>query len=164
LVIRQGGKICSASKSCVAIFQPTVDGEYWWAPHPPHAGTLSDCLFRRRFRDRSGLLALDVFHLGDLFGLVAHRGPHHGCHRCDRGADFAADRRVREFRPAWYQLLGNALVIVLSVINVFVHSRDGYAAVVPTGLILSGLVVLILMATAWMGREMVYRDRVGVAG
>ena len=26
------------------------------------------------------------------------------------------------------------------------------------------LVVLILMATAWMGWEMVYRDRVGVAG
>jgi uncharacterized membrane protein len=77
--------------------------------------------------------------------------------------DFAANRRIREFRPAWYHLLGNALVIVLSVINVFVHSRDGYTAVVPTGLILSGLVVLILMATAWMGREMVYRGRVGVA-
>jgi uncharacterized membrane protein len=78
--------------------------------------------------------------------------------------DFAANRRIREFRPAWYHLFGNALVIVLSVINVFVHSRDGYTAVVPTGLILSGLVVLILMATAWMGWEMVYRDRVGVAG
>jgi uncharacterized membrane protein len=45
-----------------------------------------------------------------------------------------------------------------------VHSRDGYTAVVPTGLILSGVVVLILMVTAWMGWEMVYRDRVGVAG
>jgi uncharacterized membrane protein len=78
--------------------------------------------------------------------------------------DFAANRRIREFRRAWYHLFGNALAIVLSVINVFVHSRDGYTAVVPTGLILSGLVVLILMATAWMGWEMVYRDRVGVAG
>jgi uncharacterized membrane protein len=78
--------------------------------------------------------------------------------------DFSANRRIREFRPAWYHLFGNALVIVLSIINVFVHSRDGYTAVVPTGLILSGAVVLILMVTAWMGREMVYRDRVGVAG
>jgi uncharacterized membrane protein len=78
--------------------------------------------------------------------------------------DFAANRRIREFRPAWYHLFGNALVIVLSIINVFVHSRDGYTAVVPTGLILSSVVVVILMATAWMGREMVYRDRVGVAG
>jgi uncharacterized membrane protein len=78
--------------------------------------------------------------------------------------DFAANGRIREFRRAWYHLFGNALAIVLSVINVFVHSRDGYTAVVPTGLILSGLVVLILMATAWMGWEMVYRDRVGVAG
>ena len=58
--------------------------------------------------------------------------------------------------------MGNGLVIVLSVINVFVHSRDGYTAVVPTGIVLSGLVVLIMMITGWMGREMVYRHRVGV--
>jgi uncharacterized membrane protein len=78
--------------------------------------------------------------------------------------DFSANRRVRKFRPAWYHLFGNALAIVLSIINVFVHSRDGYTAVVPTGLVLSGVVVLLLMVTAWMGWEMVYRDRVGVAG
>jgi uncharacterized membrane protein len=78
--------------------------------------------------------------------------------------DFAANRRIREFRPAWYHLFGNALVIVLSIINVFVHSRDGYTAVVPTGLILSSVVVVILMVTAWMGWEMVYRDRIGVTG
>jgi uncharacterized membrane protein len=78
--------------------------------------------------------------------------------------DFSANRRIRQFRPAWYHLFGNALVILLSIINVFVHSRDGYTAVVPTGLILSGVVVLILMVTAWMGWEMVYHDRVGVAG
>jgi uncharacterized membrane protein len=65
--------------------------------------------------------------------------------------DFAANRRIREFRPAWYHLFGNALVIVLSVINVFVHSRDGYTAVVPTGLILSGLVALILIGNGLDG-------------
>jgi uncharacterized membrane protein len=75
--------------------------------------------------------------------------------------DFSSNPLIRKFRPAWYHVFGNALVIVLSFVNVFVHSRDGYTAVVPTGLILSGCVVLILMVTAWMGREMVYR--VGVA-
>jgi uncharacterized membrane protein len=76
--------------------------------------------------------------------------------------DFVGDRRIRQLRSAWIHALGNGLVIVLSVINVFVHSRDGYTAVVPTGIVLSGLVVLIMMITGWMGREMVYRHRVGV--
>src|ERR1700691_1374118 len=75
--------------------------------------------------------------------------------------DFVVDRRIRQLRSAWIHALGNALVIALSVINVFVHSRDGYTAVVPTGIVLSGFVVLILMITGWMGREMVYRHRVG---
>jgi uncharacterized membrane protein len=58
--------------------------------------------------------------------------------------------------------LGNALVIALSLINVFVHSRDGYTAVVPTGIVLSGVVVLIMMITGWIGRDIVYRHPVGV--
>jgi uncharacterized membrane protein len=78
--------------------------------------------------------------------------------------DFARSRVIPRLAPAWYHLFGNTLVIVLSTVNVFVHSRDGYTAVVPTGLILSGSVVVILMVTAWMGREMLYRDRLGVAG
>lgn len=77
--------------------------------------------------------------------------------------DFAGDRKIRALTPAWPHVLGNALAIVLSLINAFVHSRDGYTAVVPTGLILSGLVVAILLVTGWLGWEMVYRHRVGVA-
>ena len=76
--------------------------------------------------------------------------------------DFVASRRIREFRSSWIHAVGSALVIVLSIINVFVHSRDGYTAVVPTGIILSGLVVLIMIVTGWMGGEMVYRQRAGV--
>jgi uncharacterized membrane protein len=34
---------------------------------------------------------------------------------------------------------------VLALLNVFVHSRDGYTAVVPTGLTLSACVVAILL-------------------
>jgi len=67
--------------------------------------------------------------------------------------DFMISRNRRASLPAWPYLLGNGLVIVLSLFNVFVHSRDGYTAVVPTGIILSGLVVLIMMITGWMGGE-----------
>ena len=77
--------------------------------------------------------------------------------------DFVANRRIRALKPAWPHALGNTLALVLSVINAFVHSRDGYTAVVPTGLTLSGLVVVILLFTGWMGGAMVYRHRVGVA-
>jgi uncharacterized membrane protein len=51
---------------------------------------------------------------------------------------------------------------VLSIINAFVHSRDAYTSVVPTGLILSSVVVLILLVTGWNGWAMVYRHGVGV--
>src|ERR1700689_3540268 len=75
--------------------------------------------------------------------------------------DFVGDRRIRQLPSAWIHALGNGLVIVLSVINVFVHSRDGYTAVVPTGIVLSGLVVLILMITGWIGGGVVYLHPVG---
>ena len=62
-------------------------------------------------------------------------------------------------RPAWPRAVGYAVVILLSLINAFVHSRDGYTAVVPTGLVLSGLVTVVLLLTALTG--MADRSRVG---
>jgi uncharacterized membrane protein len=76
--------------------------------------------------------------------------------------DLVAGYRIGNRRSAWIYVLGSALVIALSLINVFVHSRDGYTAVVPTGFILSGIVVLIMMIMRWKGRETVYRRRIGV--
>ncbi len=76
--------------------------------------------------------------------------------------DFFSEARIRTLRNAWIHAIGNALAIILSIVNVFVHSRDAYTSVVPTGLILSALVVVILLVTGWNGWEMVYRHRVGV--
>jgi uncharacterized membrane protein len=76
--------------------------------------------------------------------------------------DFLGDRRIRDLSAVWIHAVGNAVALVLSIINVLVHSRDGYTSVVPTGLILSTLVVLILLVTGWQGWSMVYRHRVGV--
>jgi uncharacterized membrane protein len=77
--------------------------------------------------------------------------------------DFLGNRLVRRQRSAWMHLIGNVLVLVLSLINAFVHSRDAWTSVVPTGLVLSIIVVLILLFTGWQGWTMVYRHRVGVA-
>jgi uncharacterized membrane protein len=78
--------------------------------------------------------------------------------------DFVGDRRVRAQAPAWPHLIGNAIVLVLATINMLVHSRDAWTSIVPTGIILSAVVVLILLFTGWMGGSMVYRHRVGVTG
>jgi uncharacterized membrane protein len=81
------------------------------------------------------------------FGIVAY------------AVDLAAGRGID--RPAWPRAVGYALAVLLSLINAFVHSRDGYTAVVPTGLMLSGLVVAILILTAWVGIALANRQRVG---
>jgi uncharacterized membrane protein len=77
--------------------------------------------------------------------------------------DFIGNKHIRALRPAWLHVLGNVVALILSLINAFVHSRDGYTAVMPTGLILSTLVVLTLVFTAWNGWSMVYRNGTDVS-
>jgi uncharacterized membrane protein len=60
--------------------------------------------------------------------------------------DLAGHRRME--MPAWPRVVGYALAVLLALFNAFVHSRDGYTAVVPTGMMLSGLVVAVLVVTA----------------
>jgi len=64
---------------------------------------------------------------------------------------FLGDRRARAWRFAWPHALTSLAAALLSVVNAFVHSRDGYTAVVPDGLILSALVVLLMALAAWLG-------------
>jgi uncharacterized membrane protein len=73
--------------------------------------------------------------------------------------DLAGGRQID--RPAWPSVVGYALAVLLSLTNAFVHSRDGYTAVVPTGLMLSGLVVVVMLLTAWVGMALANRHRVG---
>jgi uncharacterized membrane protein len=49
--------------------------------------------------------------------------------------------------PTMILRIGYAVALILSIFNAFVHSRDGYTAVVPTGLTLSVIVVIVLAAT-----------------
>ena len=74
--------------------------------------------------------------------------------------DLAARRRID--RPAWPRAIGYAITVLLALTNAFVHSRDGYTAVVPTGLTLSTLVVIVLVLTALVARALTNRHRSGV--
>ena len=66
--------------------------------------------------------------------------------------DFLGDRRIRDLRAVWIHAIGNAVALILAIFNAFIHSRDAYTSVVPTGLILSALTVLILLVTGMDGR------------
>jgi uncharacterized membrane protein len=74
--------------------------------------------------------------------------------------DLVIGKRIRAL--AWPYAVGYALAVLLSLINAFVHSRDAYTAVVPTGLTLS-TVVVVLLFTGWVGWALISRRRVGVS-
>jgi uncharacterized membrane protein len=77
--------------------------------------------------------------------------------------DFVGDRRVRALGDAWQHLIGNLIAVALAILNLILRVGDAAAAIVPTGLLLSAAVGLILVFTGWRGGELVFRHRVGVA-
>lgn len=64
---------------------------------------------------------------------------------------FVTDSTVRAARFAWPHALFSVAATLLAVVNAFVHSRDGYTAVVPTGLTLSCVVVLLMLVATALG-------------
>ena len=76
--------------------------------------------------------------------------------------DWFGDPAVRSIAAATVHGVGNAVVMLLALWNVFVHSRDAWTSVVPTGLTLSVVTVLLMGVTGWLGGSLVYRHRVGV--
>jgi uncharacterized membrane protein len=52
---------------------------------------------------------------------------------------------------AWGRFAGFTAAALLSLLNAFVHTRDAYTAVVPSGLELSALVTVILLVLGWRG-------------
>jgi uncharacterized membrane protein len=49
--------------------------------------------------------------------------------------------------PSMILRIGYAVALILSLFNAFIHSRDAYTSVVPSGLTLSAIVVLVLLVT-----------------
>jgi uncharacterized membrane protein len=74
--------------------------------------------------------------------------------------DFRGRRARRQQTRAWPYGVANVVVLVLALINNFVHSRDAWTSVVPTGLVLSALTVLAMIVTALLGRASVHRNTV----
>ena len=51
----------------------------------------------------------------------------------------------------WPMALGFVLVLAIALLNNLVHSRDAWTSVMPTGLALSVVTVLLILATLWLG-------------
>jgi len=65
------------------------------------------------------------------------------------GIDWLMSRRRSDGpRGSLWHMLPALLAWVLGLLNAFIHSRDGWTAVVPEGIILSAIVALLMLATA----------------
>jgi uncharacterized membrane protein len=67
--------------------------------------------------------------------------------------DFLRKPHVRKQAIGWVHALGNDTAMLLALINAFVHSRDGYTAVVPAGITLSAATVVVLIVTVPLGKR-----------
>jgi uncharacterized membrane protein len=73
------------------------------------------------------------------------------------------DNRVRDLSDTRVHALSNAIALLIALYNWYTRFEYGSSAIVPTGVVLSGVVVLVLVVAGWKGGEMVFRHRVGVA-
>lgn len=76
--------------------------------------------------------------------------------------DFLGDDRIRALSQAWQHAIGNVIAVLVSLFSFYWRYRYGSAGVLPTGLVLSLIVVGIILFTGWLGGEMVFRHRVAV--
>lgn len=78
--------------------------------------------------------------------------------------DFARNRRrVRRAPRPWFHSVLNVAVLGLALVNAFVHSRDAWTSVMPTGIILSGIVAVLVIVSSWTGTTVAHRLSTGAA-
>lgn len=75
--------------------------------------------------------------------------------------DFLVRPAMRAYRPSGSYLIGSALVLLLGFVNSLVHAGDGWTAIVPTGIVLSVVTVIVIIATDWFGSTAVVAVREG---
>ena len=69
--------------------------------------------------------------------------------------NFLHSRAIPNENGAWLHMGGLVLILLLSLCNVLVHSRDAWTSVVPTGLLLSTLVAPLAFWMGWTGLSLI---------
>lgn len=62
---------------------------------------------------------------------------------------------VTKVRPVWLHTIGGVVVLLLAALNSFIHTADGWTAVMPFGLALSIVTMLAMIVTGWFGARSV---------
>lgn len=75
--------------------------------------------------------------------------------------DFLSIPRARG-ATGWAHFLGNAVALIVSLVNLLLRTGDPAAEILPAGIILSFITVGILLVTGWLGGELAYRYKIGV--
>jgi uncharacterized membrane protein len=77
--------------------------------------------------------------------------------------DFLSRQRIREHSMAWWHMGLNVTATVLSGINFYMRFVNGEQVIIPLGIALSAAVAGILVVSGWLGGEMSYKHKIGVA-
>jgi uncharacterized membrane protein len=77
--------------------------------------------------------------------------------------DFLGDRRIRDLTEAWKHMIGNVVLVLIQLFNLYRRIGADPSVIAPTGVVLSLIATLLLLFNGWMGWQMVYRHRVGIA-
>ena len=65
---------------------------------------------------------------------------------------------LRRGGTSWLHALGGIVVLLLAALNSFIHTADGWTAVMPYGLATSIVTVLAMIFTGWVGGRGRYHD------
>lgn len=60
---------------------------------------------------------------------------------------------TRALRPGWLAVIAYVAVLVLAIINSFIHAGDGWTAIVPYGLTASVVTVIAMIACVYLTAE-----------
>ena len=77
--------------------------------------------------------------------------------------DFMGDDRIRKIGQAVRHMIANVTVVVIEAINLLIRVTTP-DSILTLGIFLSGIAVLVLLYSGWLGGELVFRHRVGVQG
>jgi len=76
--------------------------------------------------------------------------------------DFFGVGEVRAHEAAKRHAIGNAVILVLTIVNAVIRLGDPQQAVLPWGLALTAVAAAIMVYTGWLGGELSYRHMIGV--
>ena len=77
--------------------------------------------------------------------------------------EYMGDDRIRRLGAALRHMIANVTAVVLEIVNLMVRlTSPDDEAIGDLGIYLSGVVVLVLLYSGWLGGELVYRHRVAV--